>query len=156
MYHPRRDESAFAAFAGKGTTVHTFLVGGMLFVRCNLDRVQRTEIFVAAVEFAALDAAVDTVIGIGFVKHNFTSNDFVGNPTSLLSSDRMKLCTERRNFDMIERGEFNMYIIAMIILVFFGVIGLCAFITALLDRFYKSNIESELVLKNLRDRKSVV
>lgn len=42
-----------------------------------------------------------------------------------------------------------MYIIAMIILVFFAVIGLCAFITSLLDRFYQNSVESELILKNL-------
>lgn len=42
-----------------------------------------------------------------------------------------------------------MYIIAMIILVFFAVIGLCAFITALLDRLYQNSVESELFLKNL-------
>lgn len=42
-----------------------------------------------------------------------------------------------------------MYIFCMIILIFLAIIGLCAFITALLDVFYKGSGETVLLLKNL-------
>ena len=42
-----------------------------------------------------------------------------------------------------------MYILCMIILVFFAVIGLCAFITALIDRLYQNSDQSELILRDL-------
>lgn len=43
-----------------------------------------------------------------------------------------------------------MYILMMIILIFFAVIGLCAFITALLDNLYHNNGKAELILKSLK------
>ena len=42
-----------------------------------------------------------------------------------------------------------MYILCMIILVFFAVIGLCAFVTSLLDLCYRNSTDAELILKNL-------
>ena len=42
-----------------------------------------------------------------------------------------------------------MYILCMIILVFFAVIGLCAFVTSLLDQCYKGSTDAELILKDL-------
>ena len=42
-----------------------------------------------------------------------------------------------------------MYILCMIVLVFFAVIGLCAFAAALLDQFYQGSTDAELILKNL-------
>lgn len=42
-----------------------------------------------------------------------------------------------------------MYILCMIILIFFAIIGLCAFITALVDSFYKASGETILTLKDL-------
>lgn len=42
-----------------------------------------------------------------------------------------------------------MYILCMIILIFFAIIGLCAFITALIDAFYKTDGETVLTLKNI-------
>ena len=42
-----------------------------------------------------------------------------------------------------------MYIFCMIILIFFAIIGICAFITALLDCFYHENHQSVLILSDL-------
>lgn len=42
-----------------------------------------------------------------------------------------------------------MYILCMIILIFFAVIGLCAFISALVDCLYRSDGEAVLILKEL-------
>ena len=42
-----------------------------------------------------------------------------------------------------------MYILCMIILIFFAIIGLCAFIAALLDVFYRSDGETVMILKEL-------
>lgn len=42
-----------------------------------------------------------------------------------------------------------MYVLSMIILIFFAIIGLCAFLTALIDAFYKGNGETLLILKGL-------
>lgn len=42
-----------------------------------------------------------------------------------------------------------MFIFCMIILIFFAVIGLCAFITSILDYCYKGDQESVLIIKNL-------
>lgn len=42
-----------------------------------------------------------------------------------------------------------MYIFCMIILIFFAIIGLCAFITALLDSIYKSSGVTVLILKEI-------
>lgn len=43
-----------------------------------------------------------------------------------------------------------MYILCMIILIFFAVIGLCTFIAALLDRLYHTGNRAELILRDLR------
>lgn len=42
-----------------------------------------------------------------------------------------------------------MYILCMIILIFFAIIGICALITSLLDHCYHGNHETMLVLKEL-------
>lgn len=42
-----------------------------------------------------------------------------------------------------------MYIICMIILIFFAIIGICAFITSLLDHCYHGEHESTLVIEDL-------
>ena len=43
-----------------------------------------------------------------------------------------------------------MYILLMIILIFFAVIGLCSFIAALIDKLYHNNGKAELILKDLK------
>ena len=42
-----------------------------------------------------------------------------------------------------------MYILCMIILIFFAIIGICALITSLLDHCYHGDHETMLVLKEL-------
>ena len=42
-----------------------------------------------------------------------------------------------------------MYILSMIILVFFAIIGLCSFVSVILDKFYQNGGNAELTLKNL-------
>lgn len=42
-----------------------------------------------------------------------------------------------------------MYILCMIILVFFAIIGLCAFLSAILDQCYQNDGKAELTLKDL-------
>ena len=42
-----------------------------------------------------------------------------------------------------------MYLFSMIILIFFAVIGLCAFISALLDAVYRSGGQAELIITKL-------
>lgn len=42
-----------------------------------------------------------------------------------------------------------MYIFSMILLIFFAIVGLCAFISALLDIAYKGNSNAVLMLRNL-------
>ena len=42
-----------------------------------------------------------------------------------------------------------MYILSMIILIFFAVLGICAFISAVLDAMYKGDNTAVLVIKNL-------
>lgn len=42
-----------------------------------------------------------------------------------------------------------MYLFSMIILIFFAIIGLCAFITALLDIAYKGNSRAVLLLTDM-------
>ena len=43
-----------------------------------------------------------------------------------------------------------MFVLCMIILVFFAIIGLCAFITAILDIAYKGDSSAVLVIQNLK------
>ncbi len=42
-----------------------------------------------------------------------------------------------------------MYILGMIILIFFAIIGICAFITSILDHCYHGEHESLLIIDNL-------
>ncbi len=42
-----------------------------------------------------------------------------------------------------------MYILSMILLIFFAIIGLCAFITAIMDLSCRGSGDAELVLKSL-------